>query len=50
MLEILEFPDPKLRTVAKPVEVFDEKLGILIDNMIDTMYEAKGRMSRLSCR
>ena len=41
-LEILEFPDPRLRTVAKPVEVFDEALGSLIDDMIETMYAANG--------
>ncbi|MBT8062641.1 MAG: peptide deformylase [Gammaproteobacteria bacterium] len=42
MLEILEFPDPRLRTVAKPVEVFDLELGELIDAMLETMYEANG--------
>ncbi len=42
MLDILEFPDPKLRAVAKTVEVFDDKLGFLIDNMVETMYEANG--------
>ena len=42
MLEILEFPDPRLRTVAKPVEVFDEKLGSLVNNMLETMYGANG--------
>ncbi len=42
MLEILEFPDPRLRTVAKPVEVFDEKLGFLVNNMLETMYGANG--------
>lgn len=41
-LEILEFPDPRLRTVAKPVEAFDTKLGRLIDDMIETMYSAQG--------
>jgi len=42
ILEILEFPDPRLRTVAKPVEIFDEELRVLIDSMIETMYEAQG--------
>ena len=42
MLEILEFPDPRLRTVAKPVDSFDEELGELVDNMLATMYEASG--------
>lgn len=41
-LEILEFPDPRLRTVAKPVEAFDAELGYLIENMFETMYSANG--------
>ena len=41
-LEILEFPDARLRTVAKPVEAFDPELGQLIDDMIETMYFAVG--------
>lgn len=41
-LEILEFPDPRLRMVAKPVETFDDALRTLIDDMIETMYEAQG--------
>lgn len=41
-LVILEFPDPRLRTVAEPVTVFDDELGKLVDDMIDTMYEARG--------
>jgi peptide deformylase len=41
-LEILEFPDDRLRTVAKPVETFDEKLGQFADDMIETMYDAEG--------
>ena len=41
-LEILEFPDPRLRTPAKPVEVFDKELGQLIDDMLETMHEANG--------
>ena len=42
MLPILEFPDPRLRTVAKPVEVFDQALNTLIDDMLETMYAAPG--------
>ena len=42
MLEILEYPDPRLRTVAKPVAVFDEELSSLIDEMLETMYAANG--------
>ena len=41
-LEILEFPDPRLRMIAKPVETFDDDLRILIDDMIETMYAAQG--------
>ena len=41
-LEILEMPDPRLRTVAKPVETFDDDLARLVDDMIETMYEARG--------
>ena len=41
-LEILKFPDPRLRTVAKPVEVFDDTLAKLADDMLSTMYEAPG--------
>lgn len=42
VLDILEFPDPRLRTVAKPVEAVDADLRTLIDNMIETMYAASG--------
>ncbi len=41
-LEILEIPDSRLRTVAKPVESFDGALGRLIDDMTETMYSAQG--------
>jgi peptide deformylase len=41
-LTILEYPDPRLRTRARPVEHFDEALGRLIDDMFETMYEAPG--------
>ncbi|WP_372860876.1 peptide deformylase [Spongiibacter sp.] len=42
VLEILEFPDPRLRTVAKPVAAVDDRVRQLIDDMFDTMYEAPG--------
>ncbi|MBB5187932.1 MULTISPECIES: peptide deformylase [Zhongshania] len=42
VLEILEFPDPRLRTVAKPVKTVDDRIRKLIDDMFDTMYEAPG--------
>ena len=41
-LEILEFPDPRLRKKAAPVTVFDNALNQLIDAMFETMYEAPG--------
>lgn len=41
-LQILEFPDPRLRKIASPVTVFDEKLEVLIEDMFETMYEAQG--------
>ncbi|MBY4677730.1 peptide deformylase [Marinobacterium arenosum] len=40
--DILEFPDPRLRTVAKPVEVVDDQIRALIDDMFETMYDAPG--------
>ena len=42
LLPILEFPDPRLRTVAKPVTVFDESLQTLVKDMTETMYAADG--------
>jgi peptide deformylase len=42
LLPIIEFPDPRLRTIAKPVAQVDEALRGLIDDMFETMYEAPG--------
>ncbi|MGH8352764.1 MAG: peptide deformylase [Pseudomonas sp.] len=42
ILNILEFPDPRLRTIAKPVDGVDDALRQLIDDMFETMYEAPG--------
>ena len=42
LLPILRFPDERLRTVAKPVTVFDEALRKLVADMAETMYEAPG--------
>src|SRR6516165_7754449 len=42
LLTILEYPDPRLRTKARPVEEFDAALGKLIDDMFETMYAAPG--------
>ena len=41
-LTILEFPDPRLRTRAIPVETVDDELNTLIDDMFETMYSAPG--------
>jgi len=41
-LNILEFPDPRLRTLAKPVETVDDEIRRLIDDMFETMYAAPG--------
>ena len=42
LLEILEYPDPRLRTVAAPVETVDERIRNIVDDMFETMYEAPG--------
>ena len=42
LLNILHFPDSRLRTVAKPVVDFDENLRQLVSDMFETMYEAPG--------
>ena len=42
ILNILEFPDPRLRTIAKPVSEVDDGVRQLIDDMFETMYEAPG--------
>ena len=42
ILTILEFPDPRLRTVAKPVAVVDDDVRRLVDDMLETMYAAPG--------
>lgn len=41
-LEILQYPDERLRTVATPVERVDDEFRTIIDNMFETMYDAKG--------
>ncbi len=42
ILNILEFPDPRLRTKAKPVAEVDDGVRKLIDDMLETMYDAPG--------
>lgn len=40
--KILYLPDARLRSVAKPVEAFDDNLQLLIEDMFETMYDANG--------
>ncbi len=42
LLSILEFPDPRLRTVAKPVAEVNDSIRRLVDDMLETMYHAPG--------
>ena len=42
LLPIIEFPDPRLRTIAKPIAQVDDSLRQLIADMFETMYEAPG--------
>ncbi|WP_432471441.1 peptide deformylase [Amphritea sp. HPY] len=42
LLPILEFPDPRLRTVAEPVTEFNDELRQLVKDMFETMYDAPG--------
>ncbi|MDY3331153.1 MAG: peptide deformylase [Pelistega sp.] len=42
LLPILHFPDPRLHTVAKPVEQIDDRIRQLVKDMAETMYEASG--------
>ncbi|TCM62762.1 peptide deformylase [Acinetobacter calcoaceticus] len=42
LLPILSFPDPRLRTIAKPVEAVTEQIRQLAADMLETMYEAPG--------
>jgi len=41
-LPILHFPDPRLRTKAKPVAVVDDTIRQLANDMLETMYDAPG--------
>lgn len=41
-LEILEFPDERLRNKAAPVDAVDDEVRTLVDDMLETMYEARG--------
>ena len=41
-LTILRYPDPRLHTVAKPVAAVDDRIRRLVDDMLETMYDAQG--------
>lgn len=40
-LQILEYPDPRLRLTAAPVTAFDDSLARLIDDLLETLYANK---------
>ena len=42
LLNILHYPDPRLRTVARPVTLVDDKIRRLVADMAETMYAAPG--------
>jgi len=42
MLEILHFPDPRLRRRAEPVVRVDDNVRRMVDDMLETMYAAPG--------
>lgn len=42
ILPIIEIPDPLLKQVSTPVEIFDDELRALVADMFETMYDAPG--------
>ena len=42
LLPILQYPDPRLHTLARPVKEVDERIRTLIADMRETMYDAAG--------
>ncbi len=42
LLSLLYYPDPKLHTVAKPVQAVDARIKKLVGDMLETMYDANG--------
>ncbi|MFK8052812.1 MAG: peptide deformylase [Woeseiaceae bacterium] len=40
--QILEYPDPRLNLVSAPVTVFDDALGQLVDDLLETLYATSG--------
>jgi peptide deformylase len=41
-LSILRFPDPRLHTIAQPVQAVDDRIRQLVADMLETMYDANG--------
>ena len=42
LLKILNYPDPRLSKIASKVMVVDKKIKVFINNLSETMYDAKG--------
>ncbi len=42
ILEVLHFPDKRLRTKAQPIKNVDDNIRRIVDDMLDTMYDAPG--------
>ncbi len=42
LLSILQYPDPKLHTLARPVQAVDARIQALVADMLETMYDANG--------
>lgn len=42
LLEVLLYPDDRLKTVAKPVEKVDDSIRKIVDDMFETMYDEEG--------
>ncbi len=40
--DLVILPDSQLRDISQPVEEFDDALQRLLDNMLETMYDAPG--------
>jgi peptide deformylase len=41
-LKLLHYPDDRLRTVAKPVSIVDDRIRQIVSDMAETMYAAPG--------
>ena len=42
LLNILHYPDPRLRLLAEEIDTVDDSIRQLADNMLETMYDAPG--------